>query len=200
VSDPAAIYPTNAVAQAKNEMTKAEPRGRRVTRVFTPEVVAVWLGWLDNDVPITWIAEHNGLMPTTYETVNRYIDKHRAAAERIRRSEGRTAETAVAQPSAALVDTEPEKSTVMKTAVAQPALEQETDKAPTEEPAQPETALETFTPEKPENLPAFLDRDYAPARPPGPGDALATLAALVNNEQLRVKGSVKLNLEIEFGE
>jgi hypothetical protein len=62
-----------------------------------------------------------------------------------------------------------------------------------------ETAVAPFAVEHSENLPTFLDREYRPQRP-GPGDALAALAALVNNEQLRIKGSVKLNLEIEFGE
>ena len=98
VSDPGAIYPPAAIAAARQEMAKTEPRGRRVGSVFTPDVVAVWLTWLDDDVPLTWIAEHNGLMPTTYETVNRYIEKHRSVAERIRRGKGVAVETAVSQP------------------------------------------------------------------------------------------------------
>lgn len=219
VSDPGAIYPPAAIAAARHEMAKNEPRGRRVTQVFTPEVVAVWLTWLDDDVPLTWIAEHNGLMPTTYETVNRYIEKHRSAAERIRRSKGVAAETAVSQPvqlaqapiappaeTAAvtaqavptLVDVGPEMTTLVD-AAPQPDPEPTAEESAVEEPVEPDTAVAPFVPEKPENLPAFLDRDYA-SRRPGPGDALAALAALVNNEQLRVRGSVKLNLEIEFGE
>lgn len=64
-----------------------------------------------------------------------------------------------------------------------------------------ETAVEPFAIQRPENLPPWLDRQWAPPPPaPRPGDALAALAALVNNEQIRVRGSVKLNLEIEFGE
>lgn len=63
-----------------------------------------------------------------------------------------------------------------------------------------ETAVAPFAPQRPENLPPWLDRQWAPPPAPRPGDALAALASLVNNEQLRIKGSVKLNLEIEFGE
>lgn len=63
-----------------------------------------------------------------------------------------------------------------------------------------ETAVAPFAPQRPENLPPWLDRQWAPPPAPRPGDALAALASLVNNEQLRIKGSVKLNLEIEFGD
>jgi hypothetical protein len=96
------------------------------------------------------------------------------------------------------------ETTVAETPVIEPTPEP-TAEAPAADPLpkpeiEPlETAVAPFAVEHSENLPTFLDREYRPRRP-GPGDALAALAALVNNEQLRIKGSVKLNLEIEFGE
>ena len=113
-----------------------------------------------------------------------------------------------------------------KPALAEPAPTEPTTAAPAPTPAEPvappppvaaaaddpaplpkpevealETAVEPFAIQRPENLPPWLDRQWAPPPPaPRPGDALAALASLVNNEQLRIKGSVKLNLEIEFGE
>ena len=63
-----------------------------------------------------------------------------------------------------------------------------------------ETAVAPFAPQRPENLSPWLDRQWAPPPAPRPGDALATLAALVNDQSLRIRGSVKLNLEIEFGD
>lgn len=96
------------------------------------------------------------------------------------------------------------ETAVAETAVIEPAPEPvaeapAADPLPKPEIEPLETAVAPFAVEHSENLPTFLDREYRPQRP-GPGDALAALAALVNNEQLRIKGSVKLNLEIEFGE
>lgn len=96
------------------------------------------------------------------------------------------------------------ETAVAETAVIEPAPEPvaeapAADPLPKPEIEPLETAVAPFAVEHSENLPTFLDREYRPQRP-GPGDALAALAALVNNEQIRVRGSVKLNLEIEFGE
>jgi hypothetical protein len=46
-------------------------------------------------------------------------------------------------------------------------------------------------------FPTFFDRDYRSQ--PRPGDALGVLVQLLNDERITVKGSVKLNVEIEFG-
>ena len=106
---------------------------------------------------------------------------------------------------------EPEETAAAAAAVTEPAPVVETPAEPAAADPLPKPEIEPletaptvagaapFAVERPENLPTFLDREYRPQRP-GPGDALAALAALVNNEQLRVRGSVKLNLEIEFGE
>lgn len=85
--DPAAVYPARVVEAAWGEMEK-EPMGRRCKNVFTAEVVAVWLDWLDQGKSKLWIAEYNGLMPTSYATVQSYVAKYRYEAEQLRSSEG----------------------------------------------------------------------------------------------------------------
>lgn len=84
--DPTAVYPARVVEAAWGEMEK-EPMGRRCKNVFTPEVVAVWLDWIDQGKSQLWIAEHNGLMPTSYATVLSYVARHRDDAEQLRSSE-----------------------------------------------------------------------------------------------------------------
>ena len=84
--DPTAVYPAHIVEAAWEEMEK-QPMGRRVKRVFTPEVVAVWLDWLEQGKSGQWIAENNGLIPTTYLTAKSYIDKHRDKANQLRSGE-----------------------------------------------------------------------------------------------------------------
>lgn len=81
--DPTTVYPAHIVEAAWEEMEK-QPMGRRVKHVFTPEVVAVWLDWLDQGKSVQWIAENNGLIPTTHQTVRSYIEKHRREANRLR--------------------------------------------------------------------------------------------------------------------
>lgn len=138
--------------------------------------------------------------------------------------------TAVAQPAPTLVDTEPETPTLVDAAhqpdpepaavktVAETAVP-EVDPAPAVEstpapavgnetaapPPQPEiealqTAVEPFAVERPENLPTFFDRDYTPRRSASPGIALGDLVRLLDNEKVTVKGSLSLNVEIEFGD
>ncbi len=97
------------------------------------------------------------------------------------------------EPETAVIEPAPEPASEMATEAAA------ADPLPKPEIEPLETAVAPFAVEHSENLPTFLGREYRPQRP-GPGDALAALAALVNNEQLRIKGSVKLNLEIEFGD
>lgn len=81
--DPASHYPAHVVQAAWAEMEKPL-MSRRCTRVFTPEVVAVWLDWIDQGKETGWIAENNGLIPTTHQTVRNYIEKHRREANRLR--------------------------------------------------------------------------------------------------------------------
>ena len=202
-------YSPEVIAAAQ---TQEGVDGRRdIASVLTDEVLAIWSA---SGLSTKMIAKkaYNGLIEIAQSQASRYLRSYRERVES-------QAETAVSQPvqlaqapttppaeTAAitaravptLVDDEPETSTLVDTAP-QPDPEPAAEESAVEEPVEPDTAVAPFVPEKPENLPAFLDRDYAPRRP-GPGDALAALAALVNNEQLRVRGSVKLNLEIEFGE
>lgn len=85
--DPASVYPAQAVEAAWEEMEK-EPMGRRVKNVFTPEVVAVWLDWIDQGKSLLWIAENNGLVPTSYMTARSYVVRYRSEAEQLRSGEG----------------------------------------------------------------------------------------------------------------
>lgn len=84
--DPANFYPAYAIEAADAEMEK-NPRSRRCGKVFTAEVVAVWLDWLDEGKSALWIAEYNGLMPTSHVTVQSYVAKYRDEAEQLRSSE-----------------------------------------------------------------------------------------------------------------
>lgn len=102
---------------------------------------------------------------------------------------------------------EPETA-VAETAVIEPAPEPVAEAAAEAPAADPlpkpeieplETAVEPYTPQRPENLPPWLDRQWAPPPAPRPGDALGALVQLLNDERITVKGSVKLNVEIEFG-
>lgn len=183
--------------------------GRRdIASVLTDEVLAIWS---NSGLTTKLIAKksYNGLIEITQSQASRYLRNYR---ERLKAQTG----TAVAQP-IELVESPVAHTVTSEAAVAPPTLAPELPAEPeaaiaaapetavTAASTGPETAVveepvvEPFAVQKPENLPAWLDRDYAPPRP-GPGDALAALAALVNNEQLRVRGSVKLNLEIEFGD
>lgn len=81
--DPTSPYPAHVIEAAWAEMEKPL-MSRRCTRVFTPEVVAVWLDWIDQGKETGWIAENNGLIPTTHQTVRNYIEKHRREANRLR--------------------------------------------------------------------------------------------------------------------
>lgn len=114
----------------------------------------------------------------------------------------------IAEPETAVIEPDPEPVVAADVRAQTPAAEPDTAVIPAQAaPPLPkpeieplETAVSPFTPQRPENLPPWPDRQWAPPPAPRPGDALATLAALVNNEKIRVRGSVKLNLEIEFGE
>lgn len=189
--DPEPLYPASVIAAAK---AQEQATGRRnLAKVLTDEVLAIWDGWNQSGTSMNEIGkkEKNGLLELASVEVSRYLRQYRKRLAKNTTAE--PTETAVAPPAPEL-PAEPEAAA---SAAPQAA-------AVTEAPTNPETAVaeqtaEPFTVQKPENLPAWLDRNYAPPRP-GPGDALAALAALVNNEQLRVRGSVKLNLEIEFGE
>ncbi len=195
--DPAAIYPAEVIKAARKQATV---KGRRdLVSVFTPEVLAVWHRWHEEDGrTMAWIAKHNGLLPITTQQVSDYLRKYRDELATPTELVEAAPETAVSPPSmptgpipdaaAPVEDVEPPEETAVADADPEPK--------PEIEPLQ--TAVAPFAAEKPENLPNFFDREYRPQRP-GPAEAFAALAALAGNEQLRVRGSVKLNLEIEFG-
>jgi len=81
--DIANLYPAAAVEAAYVELEKS-PISRRCGKVFTPGVVAVWLDWIDEGKGYDWIADYNGLVPTTIATVRRYIELHQEAANLLR--------------------------------------------------------------------------------------------------------------------
>jgi hypothetical protein len=114
------------------------------------------------------------------------------AADPLPKPEIETLQTAVA-PVSTKVDAP------LKTAVSQPDPEPvvAADPLPKPEIETLQTAVAPFAAERPENLPSFSDRDYRSQ--PRPGDALGVLVQLLNDERITVKGSVKLNVEIEFG-
>lgn len=202
-------YSPEVIAAAQ---TQEGVDGRRdIASVLTDEVLAIWSA---SGLSTKMLAKkaYNGLIEIGQSQASRYLRSYRERVEsqvetgvpqpvqlaKVPTTPLAETATAVAQPVSTLVDVGPEMTTLVD-AAPQSDPEPTAEESAAEEPAEPDTAVAPFVPEKPENLPAFLDRDYAPRRP-GPGDALAALAALVNNEQLRVRGSVKLNLEIEFGE
>lgn len=202
VVDPEKIYPPAVIAAAKVQMAKPA-RGRRYGDVLTPAVLEIWHQWQRRDgKTLGWIAKNNGLIdlqPNSLSTILKKYRKERKTAQPTPAPVPTEPETAVAEPVATLAETKVDAEPGTVTKVDETAVT-EAAPLPESEMGAGETAVAPFVPKKPENLPAFLDRDYAPARPLGPGDALATLAALVNDQSLRVRGSVKLNLEIEFGE
>ena len=176
--DPAETYPASAIKAARIEAAKD---GRRNLRhILTNDVLAIWHQWnASGGKTMNWIAEHNSLLELNSSQVGKYLRKYREGLEAAERPTPMPPPAPIEEPS--------------ETAVPDADLEAK----PEIEPMQ--TAVAPFEVEKPESLPDFFDREYRPQRP-SPGDALAALAALVNSEQLRVRGSVKLNLEIEFGE
>lgn len=192
----AALYPAAVIEAAKKQ---EQATGRRsLAKVLTDDVLAIWDSWNINEgMSLSAIGQkaNNQLIQLAGLEVGRYLHKYRMR---------RAAPVATA---VAPLPPRPASSAKAKTAVAQPAPVQPAEPtAPEAAPqetavteALPETAAEPFAVQKPKDLPTWLDRDYAPLRP-GPGDALAALAALVNDQSIRVRGSVKLNLEIEFGE
>lgn len=205
--NPTEIYPVNVVKAAKIEAAK---NGRRNLRnVLTDEVLAIWHQWNTSDgKSLDWIAEHNGLLELNGSQVSKYLRKYREGLDSVPATKTGTAispplqlikepiEELPAETETAVYPTpsepQPEPDLVEETAVpdADPLPKPETEPMP--------TAVEPFKAERPENLPDFFNREYQPQ--PRPGDALAALAALVNDQTLRVKGSVEMNLRIEFGE
>lgn len=99
----------------------------------------------------------------------------------------------VEEPETAVIEPVPEPASAP---AAEPAA---ADPLPKPEIEPLETAVAAFEPHRPENLPPWLDRQWAPPPAPRPGDALGALVQLLNDERITVKGSVKLNVEIEFG-
>lgn len=201
--NPAEIYPASVIRAAKKQ-TKVKGR-RNLSAVLTDDVLAIWDRWNTEDGrSCVWIGKkvNNGLIEVANNEVGRYLRQYRERQEEAAMAFLPQPETAVIGESATNDADAPEPPTKVDTATADAPIE-----TPVREPAPEqeleieslETAVSPFKVERPENLSTFFDRDYRPQRQ-GPGDALATLAALVNSEQLRIKGSVKLNLEIEFGD
>lgn len=175
---PAGVYPAEAIAAAKAQ--EAAGGRRDIASILTPEVLAVWDRWNQGGMTMKKIGlrKHNGLINVTTQQVSDYLRKYREG-QLAPAPETETADEPIAPPAK------------VETAVLQPDPKPEIEPMP--------TAVEPFAVERPENLPTFFDREYNPQRP-RPGDALSALVQLLNDEQIKVKGSVKLNLEIEFGE
>jgi hypothetical protein len=185
--DPAETYPASAIEAVRNEAAK---NGRRNLRnILTDDVLAIWHAWNNSGKPMNWIAENNGLLELNSSQVSKYLRKYR---ERLAAAPPTGTQTAVA-PVSTKVDAP------LKTAVSQPDPEPvvAADPLPKPEIEALQTAVAPFAAERPENLPSFSDRDYRSQ--PRPGDALGVLVQLLNDERITVKGSVKLNVEIEFG-
>jgi hypothetical protein len=183
--DPAETYPASAIEAVRNEAAK---NGRRNLRnILTDDVLAIWHAWNNSGKTMNWIAEHNSLLELNSSQVGKYLRKYREGLEAAERPTPMPPPAPIEEPAATAVpDADPEPAT-------------EPGPLPKPEIEALQTAVEPFAAERPENLPSFFDRDYRPQHP-GPGDALAALAALVNDQSLRVKGSVEMNLRIEFGE
>lgn len=72
---PEELYPASAIYEAEEQM-RGSSRSRRLQGVFTPEVCAVFWKWKNEGRPLEWIAKHNGLVPTTLPTLERYMRIH----------------------------------------------------------------------------------------------------------------------------
>lgn len=222
-ADPTMLYPSAVIEAAKEQ--EASGGRRNMAAVLTDDVLAIWDRWNQDGRSCVWIGKrsNNGLIEVANNEVGRYLRKYRerlaAEAEPVQATAVPDTAASVraqtpppsVQPVATKVDTEPETA-VTEIATSQSGIvddihsstnETAADSTAVSEPdpePTPETptAAEPFVPQKPDNLPAFFDREYQPARP-RPGDALGALVQLLNDERITVKGSVKLNVEIEFG-
>lgn len=209
------LYPTPVVEAVKAQ--KGSQR-RKLSKILTDDVLAIWDGWHQSGMSMKDIGKkaNNGLLTISQSQVSAYLGKYRERQEIAQLDNfpeptvQPVAETAVIEPVPEPVAAADVRAQTPAPEPAAPIIEPAPETAPVTVEAEtplpkPEiealqTAVEPFTPQRPENLPPWLDRQWAPPPAPRPGDALAALASLVNNEQLRIKGSVKLNLEIEFGE
>ncbi len=229
-SHPAALYSPEVIAAVKAQEEAGGRRSLAAILTDEVLAVWDRLNEDGMSLKLLGRKEYNGLIELAPNEVSRYLTKYRErlATAELSQPPAAMLETAVAKvaskPAAqtAVPSTSPGRKAVVvkqavidepptpapieapETAVIEPAPEPvaeapAADPLPKPEIEPLETAVAPFQVERPENLPTFLDREYRPQRP-GPGDALAALAALVNNEQIRVRGSVKLNLEIEFGD
>ena len=190
------LYSAEVRAAAAEQMAK-EPTKRRYGKVLTPAVLDIWQRWIDEGKSPEWIAENNGLIPVTSPTVRNQLANHRrdsaktAVSSKPPKAKRRPVETAVSTPAPAAAAVE---VIAPETAVSEP--EPVPDQTPTEEPEPVQNGR--FVATKPDNLPAFLDHDNRPA--PRPLDGLAALLQLVQSDQVRIRGSVKLNIEVDFGD
>lgn len=192
------IYPEAVVAAARIEAAKPDKRARRYGDVFTPEVVAIWQEWKANGRSLEWIGQNNGLIEVPVTVVHTYMFKHKSAAANLRsqenccqdkgEDEGGTAVPAVSRE----VRQETVEESASVTEVELPALD---EVAATD--AQPPVQAVEPVPTKPDNLPAYLDRDHRPV--PRVGDTLGNLIRLLNDERVQIEGEVDLKLKIKFG-
>lgn len=200
------IYPDEVVAAAKVEAAKPDKRARRYGDVFTPEVVAVWQAWKEKDGrSVTWIGKNNGLLEVPETVVHTYMFKHKQEAAALRSLKGREAVAPSVAPKAepvavvddtAVADEVKEVHAVEEAPVVDPpALD--LDEVAATDAQQPLQAIEPFVPTRPENLPAYLDREYRPV--PRVGDTLGNLIRLLNDERVTIEGEVDLRLNIKFG-
>lgn len=217
------LYPTPVVEAVKAQ--KGSQR-RKLSKILTDDVLAIWDGWHKSGMSMKDIGKkaNNGLLTISQSQVSAYLGRYRERREIVQLD---NFPEPTVQPVAETAVTEEPETAVIEPVLEPVAAADVRAQTPAPEPAAPviepapettpvtveaetplpkpeieplETAVEPFAPQRPENLPPWLDRQWAPPPAPRPGDALATLAALVNDQSLRIRGSVKLNLEIEFGD
>lgn len=173
------LYPADVVEAAKREMAK-KPTGRRLKKVFTADVAAVWYEQLKAGKSVVWLTKNNGLVPTSSATINEVLNRFPP------------------QPKA----TRPKPKPVRMPEPESPNLN---DKPTVEDdiplpPAAPESApvIESARPFTPDMLPAFLRRNHLSTAQvvPRPAAGLDTLVELLRDEHVEVEGEVHLNLTI----
>lgn len=169
--NPSIIYLPAIIKAAAAEMAKT-PKRRRYARVFTPEVVAVWLGWLEAGRSLAWIAQNNGLIPVSEGIVKSHINRQRQAASQLLSPNGH-------QP-----DVVPAENWNLVSLNGHFAGKE----------ARPANGAKQSTPTKPENRSICLERDFRQGLELG--EVLTDLVQLLNQKPVRIK----LNLELEFGE
>ncbi len=173
------LYPPEVVKAAAAELEKS-PTGRRFKKVFTAEVAAVWRDMLKQGKTIGWIADFNGLAPTSPETVKAVLNKYSDTASQPKPKPTQLPDTQKPNLNGKPT-TEDNPITTSPPVVPEPA--------PVNENARP------FIPD----LPDFFRRDYLPpVQVAKPAAGLDTLIELLRDEHVEIEGEVNLNLTIRI--